>query len=107
MQLLKENKGSVELGKDTSDSEIKKFTEKGINVQLVDSNTEKLLEEKPTQPIQKQNETLKQEITSRIAIDDCNNKQKDMITLQKKNYIYNQEEINRKLSIDKLFNTQV
>lgn len=72
-----------------------------------DSNTEKLLEEKPTQPIQKQNETLKQEITSRIALDDCINKQKDTITIQKKNYIYNQEEINRKLSIDKLFNTQV
>ena len=72
-----------------------------------DSNTEKLLEDTPTQPIQKQNETLKQEITSKVALDNCNSKQKDMITIQKKNYIYNQEEINRKLSIDKLFNTQV
>ena len=45
MQLLKENKGSVELKKGTSDSEIKKFTEKGINVQLIDPNTEKLEEQ--------------------------------------------------------------
>lgn len=45
MQLLKEDKGSVELKKGTSDSEIKKFTEKGINVQLIDPNTEKLEEE--------------------------------------------------------------
>ena len=43
---LSENKrGSVELKKGTSDSEIKKYTEKGIDVQLVDPNTEQLEEE--------------------------------------------------------------
>lgn len=40
-----EEKGSVELKKGTSDSEIKKYTDKGIDVQLVDPNTEKLEEE--------------------------------------------------------------
>lgn len=44
---MQENqKGSVELKKGTSDSEIKKYTDKGINVQLVDPNTEKIAEAK-------------------------------------------------------------
>jgi len=44
--LLKEvEKGSVELKKGTSDSEIKKYTDKGIDVQLVDPGTEQLEEE--------------------------------------------------------------
>jgi hypothetical protein len=42
---LVEEKGSVELKKGTSDSEIKKYTSKGINVQLIDPSTEKLAEE--------------------------------------------------------------
>lgn len=43
--LLKEvEKGAVELKKGTSDSEIKKYTDKGIDVQLVDPSTEKLEE---------------------------------------------------------------
>lgn len=45
MKLLEVEKGSVELKKGTSDSEIKKYTDKGIDVQLVDPNTEKLEEE--------------------------------------------------------------
>lgn len=45
MKLLEQQKGSVEMKKGTSDSEIKKYTDKGINVQLVDPNTEKLEEE--------------------------------------------------------------
>jgi hypothetical protein len=36
MRLLKEEEGAVKMKKGTSDSEIKKYTEKGINVQLVD-----------------------------------------------------------------------
>lgn len=46
MRLVEVEKGSVELKKGTSDSEIKKFTDKGIDVQLVDPNTEKLEEAK-------------------------------------------------------------
>lgn len=45
MKLLEQQKGSVEMKKGTSDSEIKKYTDKGINVQLVDPTTEKLEEE--------------------------------------------------------------
>jgi hypothetical protein len=45
MQLLEVQKGAVELKKGTSDSDIKKYTDKGIDVQLVDPNTEKLEEE--------------------------------------------------------------
>lgn len=45
MKLLEVEKGSVELKKGTSDSEIKKYTDKGIDVQLVDPSTEKLEEE--------------------------------------------------------------
>lgn len=45
MRLLEVEKGSVELKKGTSDAEIKKYTDKGIDVQLVDPNTEKLEEE--------------------------------------------------------------
>lgn len=45
MKLLENQKGSIELKKGTSDSDIKKYTEKGINVQLVDPNTERLAEE--------------------------------------------------------------
>jgi len=45
MQLLEVEKGAVELKKGTSDSEIKKYTDKGIDVQLVDPSTEKLEEE--------------------------------------------------------------
>ena len=45
MQLLEVEKGSVELKKGTSDSEIKKYTDKGMDVQLVDPATEKLEEE--------------------------------------------------------------
>jgi hypothetical protein len=44
MRLLEVEKGSVELKKGTSDSEIKKYTDKGIDVQLVDPSTEKLEE---------------------------------------------------------------
>jgi hypothetical protein len=36
MRLLKEEEGVVKMKKGTSDSEIKKYTDKGINVQLVD-----------------------------------------------------------------------
>jgi len=36
MKLLKEEEGVVKMKKGTSDSEIKKYTDKGINVQLVD-----------------------------------------------------------------------
>ena len=43
--LLEVTKGSVELKKGTSDSEIKKYTEKGIDVQIVDPSTEQLEEE--------------------------------------------------------------
>lgn len=46
MRLVEVEKGSVELKKGTSDSEIKKYTDKGIDVQLVDPNTEKLEEAK-------------------------------------------------------------
>ena len=45
MKLLEQQKGSVEMKKGTSDSEIKKYTDKGINVQLVDPTTKKLEEE--------------------------------------------------------------
>ena len=45
MQLLEVEKGAVELKKGTSDSDIKKYTDKGIDVQLVDPATEKLEEE--------------------------------------------------------------
>ena len=45
MQLLEVEKGAVELKKGTSDSDIKKYTDKGIDVQLVDPSTEKLEEE--------------------------------------------------------------
>lgn len=45
MKLLEVEKGAVELKKGTSDSEIKKYTDKGIDVQLVDPSTEKLEEE--------------------------------------------------------------
>jgi hypothetical protein len=45
MKLLEVEKGSVELKKGTADTEIKKYTDKGIDVQLVDPNTEKLEEE--------------------------------------------------------------
>lgn len=45
MRLVETEKGSVELKKGTSDSEIKKYTDKGIDVQLVDPATEKLEEE--------------------------------------------------------------
>ena len=45
MTLLENAQGSVELKKGTSDSEIKKYTSKGINVQLIDPSTEKLAEE--------------------------------------------------------------
>ena len=45
MKLLEVEKGAVELRKGTSDSEIKKYTDKGIDVQLVDPSTEKLEEE--------------------------------------------------------------
>jgi len=44
MRLLEVEKGSVELKKGTSDSEIKKYTDKGIDVQLVDPSTEQLEE---------------------------------------------------------------
>ena len=46
MRLVEVEKGSIELKKGTSDSEIKKYTDKGIDVQLVDPNTEKLEEAK-------------------------------------------------------------
>jgi hypothetical protein len=45
MRIVETDKGSVELKKGTSDSEIKKYTDKGIDVQLVDPATEKLEEE--------------------------------------------------------------
>jgi len=45
MQLLEVEKGSVELKKGTPDTEIKKYTDKGMDVQLVDPATEKLEEE--------------------------------------------------------------
>ena len=45
MKLLEIEKGSVELKKGTADTEIKKYTDKGIDVQLVDPSTEKLEEE--------------------------------------------------------------
>jgi hypothetical protein len=46
IRIVKETqKGSVELKKGTSDSEIKKYTDKGINVQLVDPTTEKIAEQ--------------------------------------------------------------
>ncbi len=45
MKLLEVEKGAVELKKGTSDSDIKKYTDKGIDVQLVDPATEKLEEE--------------------------------------------------------------
>lgn len=44
MQLLEIEQGAVELKKGTSDSEIKKYTDKGIDVQLIDPSTEKLTE---------------------------------------------------------------
>jgi len=44
MQLLEMQQGSVELKKGTSDSEIKKYTTKGIDVQLVDPSTGKIAE---------------------------------------------------------------
>ena len=44
MQLLEMQQGAVELKKGTSDSEIKKYTSKGLDVQLVDPNTEELTE---------------------------------------------------------------
>tara|TARA_R110000868_G_scaffold102272_3_gene281661 strand:- start:393 stop:1571 length:1179 start_codon:yes stop_codon:yes gene_type:complete len=44
MQLLEMEQGSLELKKGTSDSEIKKYTAKGIDVQLVDPSTENLEE---------------------------------------------------------------
>ena len=47
MKLLEVEKGAVELKKGTSDSDIKKYTDKGIDVQLVDHSTEKLEEEIP------------------------------------------------------------
>jgi hypothetical protein len=43
--LLEIAKGSVELKIGTSDSDIKKYTEKGIKIQLIDPTTEKLEEE--------------------------------------------------------------
>jgi hypothetical protein len=45
IRLVEVQKGAVELKKGTSDSEIKKYTDKGIDVQLVDPSTEKLEEE--------------------------------------------------------------
>jgi hypothetical protein len=45
IRIVETEKGSVELKKGTSDSEIKKYTDKGIDVQLVDPSTEKLEEE--------------------------------------------------------------
>jgi len=45
IRIVETEKGSVELKKGTSDSEIKKYTDKGIDVQLVDPATEKLEEE--------------------------------------------------------------
>jgi len=45
MKIVEVDKGSVELKKGTSDSEIKKYTDKGIDVQIVDPATEKLEEE--------------------------------------------------------------
>lgn len=45
MRLVEVEKGAVELKKGTSDAEIKKYTDKGIDVQLVDPATEKLEEE--------------------------------------------------------------
>lgn len=43
--VLEVTPGSVELKKGTSDSEIKKYTDKGMDVQIVDPNTEQLEEE--------------------------------------------------------------
>jgi hypothetical protein len=45
MRLVENKKGSIELDKTTSDTEIKKYTDKGFDVQLVDPNTENLEEE--------------------------------------------------------------
>ena len=45
IRLVEVEKGAVELKKGTSDSDIKKYTDKGIDVQLVDPSTEKLEEE--------------------------------------------------------------
>ena len=43
--VLEVTPGSVEVKKGTSDSEIKKYTDKGMDVQIVDPNTERLEEE--------------------------------------------------------------
>jgi hypothetical protein len=44
IRLVENEEGSVELRKGTPDSEIKKYTEKGIDVQIVDPSTENLEE---------------------------------------------------------------
>ncbi len=63
MQLLEMQQGSVELKKGTSDSEIKKYTTKGIDVQLVDPSTGKIAEgESPYEYSKTDSSALGQEV---------------------------------------------
>lgn len=67
IRLVEMEKGSVELKKGTSDSEIKKYTDKGIDVQLVDPNTEKLEEEVGKQYTSQESTAIGKEVAKSLV----------------------------------------